>query len=76
MDIRKEYQAKIDSLSTEIAESIAKIPELPSRSMGVFGESQESMAYHLEMLMMTRGVARKNLDRYERARARAIANLS
>ena len=76
MDIRKEYQAKIDSLSTEIAESIAKIPGLTTRSMGVFGESQESMAYHLEMLMMTRNVARKNLDRYEQARARAIANLS
>jgi len=76
MHIQKEYQTKIDSLSAEISEAIAKIPGLPRVHHCPLEDSQESVAYHLEMLMMTRDVARKNLDRYERARRRAIANLS
>jgi len=76
MNIQKEYQAKIDSLSAEISEAIAKIPSLPTKSRGVFGESQESIACHLEMLMTTRETARKNLNRYKRDRQRAISHLS
>ena len=76
MDISKEYRTKIDSLSDEIVEAIAKTPGLPRTHHCPLQDSQESMAIHIEWLMATRDTARKNLARFERAKRRAISNLS
>tara|TARA_R110000765_G_scaffold199534_1_gene305110 strand:+ start:479 stop:709 length:231 start_codon:yes stop_codon:yes gene_type:complete len=76
MNIVKEYHAKIDTLSVEIAESIAKIPSLPREHHDPGVETHLSMATHLEWLILTRDIMEKGLSAYQKAHRLAVANLS